>query len=97
MGAIWDALIKALVQLFSAMTRGASMLDNLAKAGENMTIAAEKHSRSLIPSDEQLETILEQASENRDVAIDNKAAVIAEAKAKLEAAKAKRDAAKGNK
>ena len=86
MGNAWDKLMEALAKLFGAVIRGANVIDKVAQMAENAAIAGEKHSRALIPTDEQIEAILAQAVENRDTCIDAKA----EAKARLEAAKAKR-------
>ena len=92
MGNAWDKLMEALAKLFGAVIRGANVIDKVAQMAENAAIAGEKHSRALIPTDEQIEVILAQALENRDTSIDTKALAIAEAKARLEAAKAKRNA-----
>ena len=87
MGKLWDAFVLALVSLFSAATRAATVLDNLAKSAENASLSMEKHSRTLIPTDEQIAALIDTASGERDTSAIERANRLKEAQDKLNKAR----------
>lgn len=71
---MWNAFTAFLVALFTAFTRTATILDNVAKAGENVSIALEKESAKLIPTDEQYDKAMQLALQQRDARINEQEA-----------------------
>lgn len=71
---MWNAFTAFFVALFTAFTRTATILDNVAKAGENVSIALEKESAKLIPTDEQYDKAMQLALQQRDARINEQEA-----------------------
>ena len=66
---MWQAFKEALLRLFNVVVSVADVANDLAMSAKNASASIEKHSRTLIPTDEQLAADLELAKAERDLAL----------------------------